>query len=43
MAFGTVDAMVTNPALNLDRAIGAFRRAAPRVTLEFNVAPPQVL
>lgn len=43
LSFGTVDAMVTNPALNLDRAIGAFHRLAPRVTLEFNVAAPQVL
>lgn len=43
LSVGTVDAMVTNPALNLDRAIGDFRRRAPRVTLEFNVAAPQVL
>lgn len=43
LSFGTVDAMVTNPALNLDRAIGAFHRLAPRVALEFNVAAPQVL
>lgn len=43
LSFGTVDAMVTNPELNLDRAIAAFRRRAPRVTLEFNVAAPQVL
>lgn len=43
ISFGTVDAMVTNPALNLDRAIGDFRRRAPRVSLEFNVAAPQVL
>lgn len=43
LSFGTVDAMVTNPALQLDRAIGAFHRLAPRVTLEFNVAAPQVL
>ena len=43
LSFGTVDAMVTNPALNLDRAIAAFRRLAPRVTLEFNVAAPQIL
>lgn len=43
LSFGTVDAMVTNPALNLDRAIADFRRLAPRVTLEFNVAAPQVL
>lgn len=43
LSFGTVDAMVTNPMLNLDRAIGAFRRLAPRVTLEFNVAAPQLL
>lgn len=43
LTFGTVDAMVTNSTLNLDRAIGAFRRLAPRVTLEFNVAAPQIL
>lgn len=43
LCFGTVDAMVTNPTLNLDRAIAAFRRLAPRVTLEFNVAAPQIL
>ena len=43
LTFGTVDAMVTNPALNLHRAIAAFHRRAPRVTLEFDVAAPQVL
>lgn len=43
LSFGTVDAMVTNPALNLDRAIAAFHRKAPRVTLEFDVAAPQIL
>lgn len=43
LSFGTVDAMVTNPALNLDRAIAAFHRKAPRVTLQFDVAAPQVL
>lgn len=43
LSFGTVDAMVTNPALNLDQAIADFHRRAPRVTLEFHVAAPQVL
>jgi DNA-binding transcriptional LysR family regulator len=43
LTFGTVDAMVTNPNLNLDLAIAAFHRLAPRVTLEFNVAAPQIL
>lgn len=43
LSFGTVDAMVTNQALNLDRAIAAFHRIAPRVTLEFDVAAPQIL
>lgn len=43
LSFGTVDAMVTNPALNLDLAIAAFHRRAPRVTLEFDVATPQIL
>lgn len=41
--FGTVDAMVTNRALGLDRAIGAFHRAAPKVTLDIDIAPPQAL
>ena len=43
LSFGTVDAMVTNPALNLDKAIAIFHRRAPRVTLEFDVAAPQLL
>lgn len=33
----------TNPALNLDLAIAAFHRRAPRVTLELEVATPQIL
>ena len=43
LTFGTVDAMVTNPALNLHHAIAAFHRRAPRVSLEFDVAAPQIL
>lgn len=41
--FGTVDAMVTNRALNLQGALGTFHRLAPRVHLEIDVAAPQVL
>lgn len=41
--FGTVDAMVTNGALGLDRVIGAFHRAAPKVVLDIDIAPPQAL
>ena len=43
LRFGTVDAMITNRALNLQDAIGAFHRLAPRVQLEIDVAAPQVL
>ena len=43
LSFGAVDAMLTNPALQLDNAIAAFHRRAPRVTLEFDVAAPQLL
>jgi DNA-binding transcriptional LysR family regulator len=43
LRFGTVDAMVTNRALDLQGALGAFYRLAPRVRLEIDVAAPQVL
>lgn len=43
LRFGTVDAMVTNRKLDLQRALGAFHRKAPRVHLEIDVAAPQVL
>jgi DNA-binding transcriptional LysR family regulator len=43
LRFGTVDAMMTNRALNLQGALGAFYRLAPRVHLEIDVAAPQVL
>ncbi len=41
--FGTVDAMVTNLPLGLDRAIAAFHREAPKVSLDMDIAPPQSL
>lgn len=41
--FGTVDAMVTNAGLGLDRAIGAFHRSAPKVMLDIDIATPQAL
>lgn len=41
--FGTVDAMVTNRGLGLDRAIAAFHREAPKVSLDIDIAPPQAL
>lgn len=43
LAFGTVDAMVTNARLNLHAAIGSFARQAPRVQLDIDIAAPQVL
>lgn len=43
LSFGTVDAMITNHALDLQGALAAFHRAAPRVHLEIDVAAPQVL
>lgn len=43
LTFGTVDAMLTNPDIDLDKAIADFHRQAPRVTLEFDVATPQLL
>lgn len=43
LKFGTVDAMVTNRALNLQGALAEFHRLAPRVRLEIDVAAPQLL
>lgn len=43
LSFGTVDAMITNRGLDLQGALAAFHRAAPRVRLEIDVAAPQVL
>ena len=41
--FGTVDAMHTNPGLNLAAALADLARAAPRVRLEIDIAAPQAL
>ena len=43
LKFGTVDAMTTNRALNLQGALGDFHKLAPRVQLGIDVAAPQVL
>lgn len=43
LTFGTVDAMVSNRALNLQAAIGEFARLAPKVHLDIDVAAPQAL
>ena len=43
LAFGTVDAMVTNSKLNLQAAIGSFARQAPGVQLDVDIAAPQML
>ena len=43
LTFGTVDAMATNGALNLDRAMAAFNARAPRVRLYIDIASPQDL
>ena len=43
LTFGTVDAMVSNRALNLQAAIGNFARLAPKVHLDIDVAAPQAL
>ena len=43
LSFGTVDAMITNRALDLQGALAAFHSLAPRVHLEIDVAAPQVL
>ena len=41
--FGTVDAMHTNPGLDLAAALAAFAGAAPKVRLEIDIAAPQML
>ena len=41
--FGTVDAMHTNPGLDLAAALADFARAAPKVRLEIDIAAPQAL
>ena len=41
--FGTVDAMHTNPAIDLAAALADFQRAAPKVRLEIDIAAPQTL
>lgn len=43
LSFGTVDAMITNRDLDLQGALAAFHRQAPRVHLEIDVAAPQIL
>lgn len=41
--FATVDAMASNRALDLPRIFAAFRRLAPRVRLDIDIAAPQAL
>lgn len=41
--FGTVDAMHTNPSIDLAAALADFQRAAPKVRLEIDIAAPQAL
>jgi DNA-binding transcriptional LysR family regulator len=41
--FGTVDAMHTNPGIDLAGALADFARAAPKVRLEIDIAAPQAL
>jgi DNA-binding transcriptional LysR family regulator len=41
--FGTVDAMHTNPGIDLAAAVADFARAAPKVRLEIDIAAPQLL
>ena len=43
LTFGTVDAMVSNRALNLQAAIRRFAQSAPKVHLDIDVAAPQAL
>lgn len=43
LSFGTVDAMITNRALDLQGALASFHAEAPRVHLDIDVAAPQVL
>ena len=41
--FGTVDAMHTNPDVDLAGALAAFNQLAPKVQIEFDIAAPQAL
>lgn len=41
--FGAVDAMHTNPGVDLAAALADFARAAPKVRLEIDIAAPQTL
>lgn len=43
LAFGTVDAMISNEKLNLQAAIGTFAKLAPKVQLDIDIAAPQAL
>lgn len=43
LAFGTVDAMLSNAELSLHAAFGSFARLAPKVQLDIDIAAPQVL
>ncbi|ASJ73174.1 LysR family transcriptional regulator [Granulosicoccus antarcticus] len=43
LAFGTVDAMVTNSSLNLHEAFRTLAIRAPKVEPDFDIAAPQVL
>lgn len=43
LSFGTVDAMLTNRALGLDRAVAQFAGLAPQVRLSIDIAAPQAL
>lgn len=43
LAFGMVDAMISNARLNLKGAVAEFSRQAPRVQLNIDIAAPQFL
>jgi DNA-binding transcriptional LysR family regulator len=43
LAFGTVDAMISNTRLNLQGSIAEFSRLAPHVQLQIDIAAPQFL
>jgi DNA-binding transcriptional LysR family regulator len=43
LRLGTVDALVTNDALSLSRALSTFRRQAPSVVIDFSTAGPEEL
>jgi DNA-binding transcriptional LysR family regulator len=43
LRLGTVDALVTNDALSLPRALLRFRRQAPAVVIDFSTAGPEEL